>query len=216
MAHNHFQRDSIQERLDSVNRRLHHPTFLRTISTSQLPSQAASDTSGSPLEPSSPVGQLARSPLHKAVDVDGVQGGDDLYSPLTVLASDHDVTIHQHTRELRRFQKQFHHAWLAFGTKMASERGFSTFDHEHADLVLAVDFNFYGTRMVTASSDHRLKVWDKKDDGWSLIDSWRAHDAEIVDVSQLAAVSRTVPDIPWTFLSSTSSILAGWVNKVVR
>lgn len=59
---------------------------------------------------------------------------------------------------------------------------FSTFQHGHQDLVLAVDFNLYGDRMVTASSDHRLKVWDKKDENWILTDTWRAHDAEIVDV----------------------------------
>jgi len=51
--------------------------------------------------------------------------------------------------------------------------------------VLAADYNFYGTRLVTASSDHRLKVWDKKrDTTWELVDSWRAHDAEITDVSR--------------------------------
>lgn len=66
--------------------------------------------------------------------------------------------------------------------KMA-DRGFQTFAHRHQDLVLAVDFNYFGTRMVTASSDHRLKVWDKKDDAWTLVESWKAHDAEVVDVS---------------------------------
>lgn len=60
---------------------------------------------------------------------------------------------------------------------------FRRFDHGHQDLVLAVDYNFYGTRMVTASSDHRLKVWDRKDDSWTLTDVWRAHDAEVTDVS---------------------------------
>lgn len=47
----------------------------------------------------------------------------------------------------------------------------------------AVDFNFYGTRMVTASADHKLKVFDRKDDNWTLIDTWSAHSAEITDVS---------------------------------
>ncbi|KAF2999878.1 epoxide hydrolase, soluble (sEH) [Curvularia kusanoi] len=64
---------------------------------------------------------------------------------------------------------------------MASERTFTTFSHGHQDLVLAVDFNYFGTRMVTASSDHRLKVWDKKDESWALVESWKAHDAEITD-----------------------------------
>jgi nucleoporin SEH1 len=26
-------------------------------------------------------------------------------------------------------------------------------------------------------------VWDKKDETWTLIESWKAHDAEVVDVS---------------------------------
>lgn len=63
------------------------------------------------------------------------------------------------------------------------ETTFHRFNHGHQDLVLAVDYNFYGTRMVTASSDHRLKVWDRKDEGWILTDAWKAHDAEVTDVS---------------------------------
>ncbi|KAG8631366.1 hypothetical protein KVT40_000506 [Elsinoe batatas] len=65
---------------------------------------------------------------------------------------------------------------------MATDGGFHRFKHGHQDLVLAVDYNFYGTRVVTASSDHKLKVWDRKDDGWNEVDTWTAHDAEITDV----------------------------------
>lgn len=69
---------------------------------------------------------------------------------------------------------------------MAGTNSFHHFSHGHQDLVLAVDYNFYGTRMVTASSDHRLKVWDRKDDGWVVTDVWKAHDAEVTDVSNVA------------------------------
>lgn len=65
---------------------------------------------------------------------------------------------------------------------MAAEGGFHRFSHGHQDLVLAVDYNFYGTRMATASSDHKLKVWDRKDEGWIVTDVWTGHDAEITDV----------------------------------
>ncbi|GAB7351933.1 hypothetical protein MBLNU459_g2471t1 [Dothideomycetes sp. NU459] len=65
---------------------------------------------------------------------------------------------------------------------MATETSFHRFSHGHQDLVLAVDYNFYGNRMVIASSDHRLKVWDRKDDGWTVTDTWKAHDAEVTDV----------------------------------
>jgi nucleoporin SEH1 len=61
--------------------------------------------------------------------------------------------------------------------------GFADFDAGHRDLVTVTKFNFYGNRIVTASSDHRMKVWDQKDGEWQLIDTWRAHDAEIRDVS---------------------------------
>ena len=65
---------------------------------------------------------------------------------------------------------------------MAASGAYHRFNHGHQDLVLAVDYNYYGNRMVTASSDHRLKVWDLKDDQWTVVDVWRAHDAEITDV----------------------------------
>jgi WD40 repeat protein len=60
--------------------------------------------------------------------------------------------------------------------------GFSDFDAGHRDLVTVTKFNYYGNRIVTASSDHRMKVWDQKDGEWQLTDTWRAHDAEIRDV----------------------------------
>lgn len=60
--------------------------------------------------------------------------------------------------------------------------GFTDFDAGHRDLVTVTKFNFYGNRIVTASSDHRLKVWDLKDGEWQLLDTWRAHDAEVRDV----------------------------------
>lgn len=62
--------------------------------------------------------------------------------------------------------------------------GFADFDTDHRDLVTVTKFNFYGNRIMTASSDHRMKVWDQKDGEWQLIDTWRAHDAEIRDVSK--------------------------------
>lgn len=60
--------------------------------------------------------------------------------------------------------------------------GFTDFDAGHRDLVAVTKFNFYGNRIVTASSDHRMKVWDLSEGQWQLTDTWRAHDAEIRDV----------------------------------
>jgi nucleoporin SEH1 len=65
---------------------------------------------------------------------------------------------------------------------MQGDESFQAFGHGHHDLVLAVDFNFYGNRMVTAGSDQKLKVWDRNGDEWQIVDSWKAHNAEITDV----------------------------------
>ncbi|KAK4888932.1 hypothetical protein LTR27_012212 [Elasticomyces elasticus] len=64
------------------------------------------------------------------------------------------------------------------------ENGFHRLSHGHLDLVLVADVNLYGTRMATASSDHRVKVWDRseKTGQWIVIDVWPAHDAEVTDV----------------------------------
>lgn len=66
---------------------------------------------------------------------------------------------------------------------------FNSFDPGHADLVTVTKFNFYGNRLLTASADHRIKVWDlQKDGSWTLIDAWRGHDAEIRDVRSKAGI----------------------------
>lgn len=53
----------------------------------------------------------------------------------------------------------------------------------HLERVLAIAYNCYGDRLATASSDQRLKVFDQKSGNWELVDSWRAHDGEVTDVS---------------------------------
>ncbi|KAF2278629.1 WD40 repeat-like protein [Westerdykella ornata] len=188
--------DPIQLSLDAVTRSLVRPNFLRNLTPSRLPSQAASDSSETGLT-AAPHSRSARAsfghasaPLphshlnhlvassHVIDEIDEV----DLVSPLIqdppalddgAPAVDDRVRNHLEGNFLAA-----HHAYAA----MASGQSFQSFSHRHQDLVLAVDFNYFGTRMVTAGSDHRLKVWDKKDDSWNLVESWRAHDAEIVDV----------------------------------
>lgn len=80
--------------------------------------------------------------------------------------------------------------------------GFSDFDSGHRDLVTVTKFNFYGNRIVTASSDHRMKVWDQKDGEWQLTDTWRAHDAEIRDVSRACYH----PLVSFGFLTSVGNL----------
>ncbi|KAJ4291892.1 hypothetical protein N0V90_009789 [Kalmusia sp. IMI 367209] len=181
------EHDPIQLNLDAVTRKLHRPAFLSNLTPSRLPSRAASDSSLSPGDPNAPHYAEARSHHrgHSHLNIvtldDGVVVEGDLVLPLLQEPSADGSTtaIEQHVQV--HLQAHFLRARNAYST-MASERNFQSFAHGHQDLVLAVDFNYFGTRMVTASSDHRLKVWDKKDESWTLVESWKAHDAEIVDV----------------------------------
>jgi nucleoporin SEH1 len=192
--------DPIQQNLDAVTRRLVRPAFLQNLTPSRLPSQAASDSSLSPNRGEAPhsrsaarsarasfgsAGLLPPSHLNHIVSSqDAIDEEADLFAPLIQdpPAEEGAETVDQ--RALEHLETSFVGAHHAF-SKMASERNFQPFSHGHQDIVTAVDFNYFGTRMVTASSDHRLKVWDKKDDSWILIESWKAHDAEVVDVSAI-------------------------------
>ncbi len=50
---------------------------------------------------------------------------------------------------------------------------------------MLICLDYYGRRKVTASSDHRLRVFDKlPDETWKLVDTFKGHDAEILDVSK--------------------------------
>jgi nucleoporin SEH1 len=186
----HTDLDAIKANLDAVTRRLARPAFLANLTPSRLPSQAASDSSLSPTRDearlhSGPLSHHRHSHLNLAVTFEDVLEHADLVSPLIQepCADGSPSSVEQ--RVVEHLETQFIEARHAYA-KMAAERSFQTFSHGHQDLVLAIDFNYFGTRMVTASSDHRLKVWDKKDDSWTLVESWKAHDAEIVDVSALS------------------------------
>jgi nucleoporin SEH1 len=181
------EHDPIQLSLDAVTRRLHRPAFLSNLTPSRLPSRAASDSSVSPGEaPNAPHHAEARS-LHRGhshlniVTLEDAVEEADLVLPLLQEPSADGSAAAIDASVQHRLEAGFWGARNAY-SHMASA-GFQTFAHGHQDLVLAVDFNYFGTRMVTASSDHRLKVWDKKEESWSLVESWKAHDAEIVDVS---------------------------------
>lgn len=181
------QLDAIKANLDAVTRRLARPAFLTNLTPSRLPSQAASDSSLSPTRDearlhSGPLSHHRHSHLNLAVSFEDVLEHADLVSPLIQEPCADGDTSSIDKRTVRHLNSHFLSARYAYAN-MAAERNFQTFSHGHQDLVLAVDFNYFGTRMVTASSDHRLKVWDKKEESWTLVESWKAHDAEIVDVS---------------------------------
>jgi nucleoporin SEH1 len=206
--------DPIQLNLDAVTRRLVRPHFLHNLTPSRLPSQAASSESSlSPRgdNPRSARGSFGQPSHHRhshlklAVTYEDVPEDIDLVLPLIQDPPVDENAPSVDPRVLKHLESHFLGARHAYA-KMASDRNFQTFPHGHQDLVLAVDFNYFGTRMVTASSDHRLKVWDKKDDSWALVDSWKAHDAEIVDVGILWRLSNLQPG-RWSCHSHPSSCI---------
>ena len=61
--------------------------------------------------------------------------------------------------------------------------GFQSFEHAAADIILAASFNAAGTRVVICSADHRIRVYSiDKEREWTLLDQFRGHDAEVLDV----------------------------------
>ncbi|KAF2489490.1 WD40 repeat-like protein [Lophium mytilinum] len=186
-SQHHYQKDAqdpIQENLNAATRLLFRPGFLKNLSPSRLPSQAASDTSLSPGEApqdarSFPGSHHRHSQLNLTAVVKDSLDEVDYTSPLTLECDSNGIVPAIDSRVSEKLDSLFVIARKSYAAM--AERSFQTFSHGHQDLVLAVDFNYFGTRMVTASSDHKLKVHDKKDDSWNLVDSWRAHDAEIVD-----------------------------------
>ncbi|KAL9130716.1 MAG: hypothetical protein Q9175_006953 [Cornicularia normoerica] len=66
--------------------------------------------------------------------------------------------------------------------------GFQSFEHAAQEIVLAASFNSSGTRIVLCSADHKIKVYNiDQDDEYFLVDQWRGHDAEVLDVQWLAS-----------------------------
>lgn len=58
------------------------------------------------------------------------------------------------------------------------------FDAGHEDLIHDLSYNYYGDRLITCSSDHKLKVFDKNANGvFVLHDSWKGHDSAVLRVS---------------------------------
>ncbi|CED82409.1 Nuclear pore complex component (sc Seh1) [Phaffia rhodozyma] len=54
----------------------------------------------------------------------------------------------------------------------------------HTDLITTAAYDWFGKRLVTASSDQQIKVWSKAADAsWNLEEEWKAHDAPIARVA---------------------------------
>ncbi|KAH6573306.1 hypothetical protein BASA50_007895 [Batrachochytrium salamandrivorans] len=63
-------------------------------------------------------------------------------------------------------------------------RQLSTFDAGHDDLIHDIVYDYYGTKLITVSSDQRIKVWETDEGGaWVLNDAWKAHDSSVVKAS---------------------------------
>lgn len=68
--------------------------------------------------------------------------------------------------------------------------GFKELTHEGSELVLAAHYNSYGTRLVTGSADHKIRVFDLDDEkNWVAADAWRGHNGEVLDVRQMLEIA---------------------------
>lgn len=75
-------------------------------------------------------------------------------------------------------------SYTALGPFDTPKSGFTIFKNDSFDLVLAIDYNARGTRLVTASADRKLRVYDLNEESeLCLTDTWSAHDAIISAVS---------------------------------
>lgn len=55
---------------------------------------------------------------------------------------------------------------------------------DHKDLIHDVEYDFYGKRLATCSSDQSVKVWDLGDDDvWRCTASWKTHTATVCKVT---------------------------------
>ena len=63
------------------------------------------------------------------------------------------------------------------------QHGFQSFEHTATDTVLAASYNASGTKIALCSADHKIRVYSiNADKKWTLLDQFRGHDAEILDV----------------------------------
>ena len=61
--------------------------------------------------------------------------------------------------------------------------GFQSFEHAAADIILAASFDAAGTKVAICSADHKIRVYSiSQSKVWNLLDRFRGHDAEILDV----------------------------------
>ena len=64
-----------------------------------------------------------------------------------------------------------------------AQSGFQSFEHAAADIILAASFDALGSRVAVCSADHRIRVYSiNQDRAWTLLDQFRGHDGEVLDV----------------------------------
>lgn len=79
-------------------------------------------------------------------------------------------------------------------SSQSEESGFRSFENVAADAILSINYTPSGTRCAIAAADHKVRIYDcaNQDSGIqpTLLEQWKAHDAEILDVS--SRVSRSL------------------------
>jgi nucleoporin SEH1 len=58
------------------------------------------------------------------------------------------------------------------------------FQANHDDLIHDLRYNFYGNKIATCSTDQKIKVFNKSEDGsntWDLNDSWKVLSSNLIE-----------------------------------
>ncbi|KAI9220515.1 protein transporter sec-13 [Blastocladiella britannica] len=55
----------------------------------------------------------------------------------------------------------------------------TSFDSQHEDIIHDAQFDYYGKRLATCSSDKSIKIFDVKDDAQTLLDTLKGHDGPV-------------------------------------
>ena len=73
-----------------------------------------------------------------------------------------------------------------------TRHGFQSFEYAAADIILAAEYSPTGQRIVLGAADHRIRVYDVEEEqsSWTMLDQWRGHDGEVLDVNCLPSHCR--------------------------
>ena len=56
---------------------------------------------------------------------------------------------------------------------------FEVLSSPHGDLIHDIQYNYYGNKLATCSSDQSIKVWEIQGGQWKQTAEWKSHDGSV-------------------------------------